>query len=129
MTSDYLPTIAEILDHEAPLPVSPIDGVSLLPLLKGESFERTSPIGFQSGGQVTLVENRYKLVRSGGQQRGKRQQSKSKDANWLLFDLLEDPGEETDIASQHPDVVERMSKKVNEWQASCKRSSAGEDYE
>jgi hypothetical protein len=46
----------------------------------------------------------------------------------MLFDLQHDPSETTDIASQHKDIVQRMRKVVEDWQASCKRSLDGADY-
>lgn len=50
VTSDILPTLCEIVGH--PLPNRPIDGVSLLPIIDGQNFERTEPIffwGFEIG--------------------------------------------------------------------------------
>ena len=35
----------------------------------------------------------------------------------LLFDLRNDPGEHTDIASEHPELVEKLLKKYNEMKA------------
>ena len=47
-TSDYLPTILDVLGHPDAGPVEPLDGLSLLPLLTGEMTERPRPIGFES---------------------------------------------------------------------------------
>lgn len=43
-TSDLLPTVCELL--EVPLPARPLDGISLVPALKGSPFERPSPLCF-----------------------------------------------------------------------------------
>ncbi len=44
VTSDILPTLAEITDQE--LPDRPVDGISLLPFIKNPGIERTAPICF-----------------------------------------------------------------------------------
>ncbi|NQT85961.1 sulfatase-like hydrolase/transferase, partial [bacterium] len=114
VTSDILPTICDLLD--LPLPERPLDGASLVPLLEGKMTERPMPIGFESRGQLSLTDNRYKLIRS-----------KAK-APWMLFDIVADPSEKNDIAAQHPDIVKSMEKTVLAWQASCKASLEGKDY-
>jgi len=115
-TSDYLPTILEVLGlkpQEHPLP---LDGVSLLPLIEGRMTERPRPIGFQSAGQLALIDNRYKIIR------------RRPNEPFMLFDLKEDPGEKVDLAGEHPEIVERMKRIVLAWQAACARSAAGADY-
>ncbi|HSP42059.1 MAG TPA: sulfatase-like hydrolase/transferase, partial [Luteolibacter sp.] len=53
VTSDYLPTVLDIIGK--PLPEKRvIDGVSLLPLIDGKADERASPIGFAFGKQSAL---------------------------------------------------------------------------
>jgi len=118
-TSDYLPTIVEIIGAKK-LDARPIDGVNLLPLFSGKMQARPRPIGFQSRGQVSLVDNRWKLIRT-----GKRNGSGA----YELYDLNEDRGETNDLAEQHPDIVKQMAQTLETWQASCKASLNGEDYD
>ena len=132
-TLDYFPTIMDVLGFEMQgRPVccghtGPIDGVSLLPLIEGKMSRRPRPIGFQSGGQVSLIDNRYKLIKpSGG--RKKRKGAAAQDG-FMLFDLVEDPGETKNLAAEKPEIVEAMKKTLAEWQASCRASAAGEDYD
>ena len=47
----------------------------------------------------------------------------------MLFDLVEDPGETKDLAAEKPEIVEAMKKTLTQWQASCRSSAAGEDYD
>jgi len=134
-TSDYLPTVLDALG--ARLPDSrPLDGVSLLPLFRGSMTERPSPIGFESGRQAAWTDNRYKLVRLGGNnpRRGKKK-GKAGDkptaaakGQLLLFDLVADPGEKNDIAAANPEIVKRMSAQLEAWRAACRASRAGKDY-
>ncbi len=115
-TSDYLPTILDLLGVNLPDPDRPIDGISLLDTIDGKRTERPKPIGFQSKGQVALIDNRYKLYRAG---QGKP---------YELYDLIEDPSESKDLAAAKPDLVARMKRQIEAWRASCKASLAGQDY-
>ena len=112
VTSDYLPTILAVLGRKSG--ERPIDGVNLLPLLTGESAERGQGIGFQSRGQATWVEDRYKLVI----QRNKV----------MLFDIAKDRTESTDIAQESPTIKARMMAQLRAWQESCAASARGADY-
>ncbi len=115
VTSDYLPTILDYLDVRLP-DGRPVDGVSLRGVFQREMHERPQPIGFQSRGQLALSDNRFKLIRA------------KPESPWQLFDLLDDPTESNDVAEDHPELVDRMSQTLIQWQASCTRSSQGLDY-
>ncbi|MCP4639753.1 MAG: sulfatase-like hydrolase/transferase [bacterium] len=115
-TSDYFPTVMDALGFRMRGRPEPVDGISLVPLLEGRMNERPVPIAFESRGQVTLNDNRYKIV---SQDNGK---------TYMLFDVVDDPGETTDLAAKHPDVAARMRRTVEDWQASCRRSLDGDDY-
>ncbi len=118
-TSDYLPTVAAIvgarMDEQRPL-----DGVDLLPLLAGEMQQRPRPIGFQSAGQLSLVDNRWKLIRNRGRKRS---------GDYELYDLIADRGESNDLAGENQEIVQQMAKTVEAWQKSCQQSATGADYE
>ena len=100
-TSDYLPTIIEILGIKEN--INTLDGISLLPLLNQTINERPQPIGFIHQKQLTLIENRYKLI---SQDQGK---------TFMLFDIIEDPAEEKDLAGELPETKERMTKTLQVW--------------
>ncbi len=117
VTSDYMPTVLDAIGLKPKQVVSPIDGISLLPLIKGDMKERPARIGFESRGTATLVGNRYKLVLPSG-----------RNAKPMLFDLIADRGEENDIAGKEPKVVAALMKELSAWRASCKASAAEEDY-
>ncbi len=114
VTSDYLPTIAEVLGIELPSD-RPIDGVSLVPLIEGRMTERPRPIAFQSRGQIALTDNRYKLIHVG---RGGT--FAGPPWKWELYDLLDDPGESNDLAAEHPEIVERMAEQLERWNESVR---------
>ena len=122
-TSDYLPTVLDLLDIEPPDP-RPLDGVSLLPLIEGTMRERPRPIFFEtpagprSGGSppFAMIGNRFKLLTD---------ESGTKD---LMFDLIEDPEEAHNLAVERPEQAESMRIELLRWRQSCRESIAGKDY-
>ncbi|MCD6394749.1 MAG: sulfatase-like hydrolase/transferase [Planctomycetes bacterium] len=115
-TLDYFPTVMEILGFRVKGQPEPIDGVSLLPLIEGKMKQRPTPIGFESAGQVALIDNRYKI------------HSANRGKSFRLYDLIEDPAETTDLAAAKPDIVSAMKQTLLKWRASCKNSLDGKDY-
>ncbi len=123
VTSDYLPTILEIIGAEQ-TDKRPLDGISLVPLFKGKMKERGQPIGFQSAGQVALISDRYKIYGSGG----RKKEQKLTLPKLKLFDLKKDPSEKNDLAAQHPDLIKKMTATLKQWRKSCRHSDTGGDY-
>jgi len=116
-TSDYFPTILDVLGYKLPKAQSrPYDGVSLLPLITGDMIERPRPIAFESKNQVSLIGNRYKIY------------SSDKGKTFELYDLIDDPEEKKNIAKDKPEILGNMKKNLELWRASCKASNTGEDY-
>jgi len=115
-TSDYFPTVLDVLGVKMKGQPKPIDGVSLMPLIEGKMKKRPRPIGFESAGQVSLTDNRYKIY------------SNNKGKTFMLFDLIEDPGEKKDLAGEKPEIVRSMKATLENWRNSCKDSLAGKDY-
>jgi len=102
VTSDYFPTILDALGIA--LPDDRIyDGISLLPLLGGESKMRESPIGFlnKEGKEAVWMEDRYKLLV------GTR--------DTCLFDISADSAEKTDLSKSLPEVTKRMKAELKKW--------------
>jgi len=61
-------------------------------------------------------DNRYKIY------------SNDDGKTYMLFDLLDDPGEKNDLAAAKSEILLTMKKKLETWRASCKDSLAGKDY-
>ncbi len=128
VTSDYLPTILEVLGISLP-DARPLDGISLLPAIRDGLQERPAPIAFETLGQAgsvetrespatALIDNRYKLLTDfseGG-------------AEDLLFDLQADPGETTNLAATETERLAAMKATLAAWRASCAKSDGGADY-
>jgi len=115
-TSDYFPTIMDILGFKMKGRPLPVDGVSLSPLFNGKMQNRPMPIGFESGSQLSLTDNRYKIY------------SSNKGKTYMLFDLLEDPGETKDLAAEKPQLLKSMKSMLIKWRKSCQNSLEGKDY-
>jgi arylsulfatase A-like enzyme len=116
-TSDYFPTVLDALSIRFHRSDSrPFDGISLMPVIFGSMTDRPGPIAFQSGKQISLTDNRHKIY------------SKDRGQTFELYDLIDDPVEQNNIAENHPEVVKRMKKTLEAWQASCKMSLQLNDY-
>ena len=130
VTSDYLPTILELVGEKPP-DARPMDGVSLVRVFDGTLKHRPSPIAFELGSRQALTDNRYKIVRyAKGTREGNdpRIRTPEKDTGrWELYDLLDDPAETSDLADRHPEIAARMVKRFETWHDSCQASAAGED--
>ncbi|MEM8886859.1 MAG: sulfatase-like hydrolase/transferase [Bacteroidota bacterium] len=116
-TSDYLPTILDLLELETKIHEYPLDGISLRYVLEGKKDVRGQGMGFMHrNGAKSWVNQQYKLI------------SPKKDAPYELYDLLKDPSEEQNIVSQEGEIFEKMKAELESWLASVERSNRGEDY-
>lgn len=114
-TSDYLPTIIDILGITYP-DKRPVDGVSLKDLLKGKDKDRETPIGFQFQTKMSWVTQEYKLI------------STDKGKTFELYNLIDDKQEKKNIADINPELVNQMKSELFAWIESCESSARGEDY-
>ena len=117
MTIDLLPTVAELIG--ARLPKHPIDGKSIVKLLKGTSD--TSPheaYYFYYGRQLQAIRmGKWKLHfphgyrtmagQPGGTDGIPTRYSQAK-IGLALFDMEKDIGETTDVKAKHPDIVKQL---------------------
>jgi arylsulfatase A-like enzyme len=115
VTSDYYPTILDILNIEDKS-IRPLDGLSIKPLIEGKWEARPRPIEFHLHNQISLCDNRYKIISLDNAQ------------TFELYDLLEDQGETRDISLEKPIILDSMRVRLIGWVESCKKSLAGNDY-
>ena len=108
-STDFYPTILAL----AGLPLMPtqhVDGVSLLPLLKGESLQR-APLfwhyphyGNQGGAPCGAIrDGDWKLIEW------------FEDGHLELYHVSDDPGERTDLAQAEPARVQELHEKLLAW--------------
>ncbi len=98
---DVLPTCTDLAGIETP---QKIDGISFLPTLLQSSRQKQHASLYwefhEQGGKQAVRMGRWKAVRL--------KVSKKSNAPVELYDLDNDPGEQKDIAAEHPDIVKKM---------------------
>lgn len=102
---DLFTTMAEVAGAAIPAD-RPIDGKNILPLLKGEKNARSphkAVFGFRPRGGIESVRfEKWKLIMPQTNKAGKEQAAE-------LYDLQQDIGEQSNVASQHADLVKRLT--------------------
>ena len=110
MSTDFFPTFVKAAG-ENPKGVGPIDGVDLMPLLKGgETLSRdalywhyphySNQGGFPSG---AIRMGTWKMI------------ERYEDGQVHLYDLSKDVGEREDLSKVHPGQVAKMREKLHQW--------------
>ncbi len=115
-TSDYFPTIANILGVDIEAYDRPYDGIDLLPIVQGKLAQRSKPLAFEFQDQAALMDGSYKIYSSDGGD------------HFKLYDISVDSAETIDLAKQEPDKLKLMSDIWHRWKASQINSANGKDY-
>ncbi len=109
MSTDFFPTFVKAAGSK-PSGAGPIDGVDLMPSLKGGTLERDalywhyphySNQGGFPGGAIRM--GKWKMI------------ERYEDGSAHLYDLSEDVSERTDLSKFHPEQVAKMRKKLHQW--------------
>jgi arylsulfatase A-like enzyme len=115
VTSDYLPTILDILDMDYPI-ARPLDGISILDALTGHAEQRNKAIGFIYRSRVSWVTDQYKLIGDADLE------------NLELYDMIHDKSEKKDIIKEYPELAESLKADLTDWLNSVENSKEGRDY-
>lgn len=127
---DLLPTLLDLCGVKL-LDGPKLDGISLRPLLEGKAdtwTERTlfthNPIDETNKYPGAVRTQRHRLVREiKGPAGGSKAKSNDASANpWQLYDMETDPGQEKDIAREHPDLVQQLAAQYDSWFADISSS-------
>jgi arylsulfatase len=107
---DVMPTCLQLAGASYPKEfdgraITPAEGRSLLPALRGGGLDRDRPIGWEHFGARAWRRGNWKLVSRPRQP-------------WELYDLSRDAAEQTDLSKQEP---ERVKKMADEWEQWAKR--------
>ena len=123
-TVDFLPTVSAITGASMSKKQNrPIDGIDLMPVIRGEVSERNQSMFFgyrrlvRGIDGMAIISGDWKLLHEA-----------KKNGKVRLYNLTEDPYEENDLASAEPDVLKRLGKELKKIDASCQRSRDGADY-
>lgn len=106
---DIMATLVDITGAEYPLEfnnqkIVPMQGVSLLPIMKGNDIIRNKPLFWQWSKGKAVREGKWKIVSHG------------KDAPWELYNMEEDPTETNNLADYQLEIVSEMNTLFNSWQ-------------
>ncbi|WP_165232741.1 arylsulfatase [Aquisphaera insulae] len=96
---DLLPTLADLAGISV-VPSRPLDGISVAPLLRGDSAASWPDRRIFShwNGKVSVRTQQYRL-----------------DASGRLYDMTADPGQEEDVAAERPEVAAQLKDAVARW--------------
>jgi arylsulfatase A-like enzyme len=104
---DLFPTFQQVGDLPAS---SNTDGVSLLPTLTGHGEQKPHNYLYfefaSHGGERAIRQGDWKALQTG--------LKKNPNAPAQLYDLARDPDESHDVAKEHPEIVERLTKLMKE---------------
>ena len=116
-TSDYFPTIAEIVGVDLKKYNRPFDGESLLPIVENTNAKRKNNFAFSFQEQRALIGREYKIYSSDGER-----------GSFELYNILNDPFELVDLSKEEPKILDSMVSELNNWLASVEKSAQGKDY-
>ncbi|WP_155907149.1 arylsulfatase [Lunatimonas lonarensis] len=105
---DIMPTLLEVAGGVYPTVykgenITPMEGQSLVPIFNNQTFNR-SPIGWEHEGNRGFRDGKWKIVERRGS-----------DGAWELYDMENDRTEQDDLATKHPDLLEKMVGQYEAW--------------
>ena len=116
---DLYTTVIETAGGEVPSD-RVVDGRNILPLLKGDGPSPHNELFYHFHERVFAVRSgRWKLHRL-KRELGPKGKPKAPVRCEELYDLTTDPGEMTNVAADHPDIVERLTARAESFQAGIK---------
>ena len=129
---DVLPTLCDIAAVEIPPPVAKkMEGRSFAPLLRGARIAwpdrpLVTHVGRWDRGKAAESAYRNCRIREG---QWSLVNVQNRPDSWELYDIAADPGEQTDVAKDHPDVVKRLRAEYDSWWQSVQPDLVNEDLD
>ena len=105
---DLMPTCLELASVTYPKTynghtITPAEGISLVPLLKGQAWKGHNALFFEHEGNRAVRQGDWKLV------------SQKPSNKWELYNIKADRSELNDLSAQYPDKVNELVQLYNEW--------------
>ncbi len=105
---DIMATVVDLAKVDYPTvnggeKITPLEGISLTPALKGKDLARSQPIFFEHEGNRAVRDGKWKLV------------SKGVNSPWELYDMEADRAEMNDLIESHQEVADRLIAQYDEW--------------
>jgi arylsulfatase A-like enzyme len=104
---DILPTSCALAGVKTP---GNVDGVDLMPFLKGEKGSPHEALFWRFGPQKAIRKGNWSLV-------DWRDFQTKTNSGWQLYDLSKDIGQKNNLAAEQPDLVAKLSKEWQRWDA------------
>jgi arylsulfatase len=103
---DLMPTFVDLADANYPLEfndqrIKPLDGMSFLPILKGQDIKRERPLFWQWNHGKAVRDGDWKLV--------------ALKEKWSLYNLKSDPVEENDLSKDNPEKYHELLAQYEAW--------------
>ena len=125
-TIDLLPTIAKLSGSKLPK-THKIDGMDISGLFTGKlaASPRNEFLHYTSRGDLEGIrQGDWKLlIKKPRQQRNNNQPNQVKPPQVMLFNLAIDLGETTNLAEEHPDIVERLTARMTKLDAEITKNA------
>lgn len=109
---DFFPTFAEMAGINYSSVEKPLDGVSLVPLIKGEQLSPRTLFWRMGPKKAAVREGKWKLV---GIMPTAIECEAPPVLEFSLFDLSKDISEKTNLATTYPDIVTSLKTKFEAW--------------
>ncbi len=105
---DLMPTFIELAGAAYPEErnghtVTPMEGVSLVPVFEGEELERDGPLYFAHQGNRGIRSGDWKAV------------SARLDREWEFYNVAEDPTESNDLSAEFPERKQQLIDEYESW--------------
>jgi arylsulfatase A-like enzyme len=110
---DWLPTLCAITGVK--IDAADFDGEDMSGIWLGKHRDRTHPLFWKTNrvqSDIGIRDGQWKLFHP------------TRKGEVELYDLSADPRESTNVAAQHPDIVRRLTAKVEQWQATLPKDYA-----
>ncbi len=115
-TSDYFPTIANILNIDIAKYKRPYDGINMLPIVLGNKEDREKEMVFAIKKQAALITDEYKIY------------SADAGSSFELYNIIDDPSETKNLAKTKTDKLIELTSLWKSWKNSQEKSANGDDY-
>ena len=122
ISSDLLPTVCDIVGIKPPND-RPIDGISILPFLRGEMEQRNRSIYWLFRIPGNFNKGAYNIVSSGDRFKLIATYNDGKVTRHQLYDLVNDIQEKVDLSKKLPSLSEKLLRGVENWRNSVMDSA------
>ena len=117
---DILPTICSAAGIDIP---EYVDGLNLIPLLKGENKKIQHETLIWDTGHETAVRHKNWKVRTASSDNHAKYEMVDLELGEFLYDLEQDPGETINMAEDFPDIFKKLKSIHQEWKNSLNRKN------